>query len=56
VDFSMTEQQKYLRNKIIEFAEQELNNDVIARDKNQVFPLELWRECARIHAEALRNG
>lgn len=53
MDFSMTEQQSYLRNKIIEFADQELNEDVIARDKDQVFPMDLWRQCAKIGLQGL---
>src|SRR3954452_1439620 len=48
MDFSITEKQKNLREKIVGFAQRELNADVIARDNDQAFPRDLWRKCAEI--------
>jgi len=53
MDFSTTEQQKSLREEIIKFARQELNKDVINRDKGQIFPAALWRQCAGIGIQGL---
>lgn len=53
MDFSMTEQQKTLRAAIIQFAQQELNKDVIARDKEQIFSHSLWKLCAESGIQGL---
>ncbi len=53
MDFSLTDQQKFLRATIIEFAQQELNKDVIARDRERVFPLSLWHQCAELGIQGL---
>jgi alkylation response protein AidB-like acyl-CoA dehydrogenase len=53
MDFSLTEQQKFLRTTLIEFARKELNKDVKTRDKEQVFPFNLWRQCAEIGIQGL---
>lgn len=45
MEFSSTQEQKDLRDKIIKFSQQELNEDVIARDSNRVFSRDLWRKC-----------
>jgi alkylation response protein AidB-like acyl-CoA dehydrogenase len=46
MDFSLTEEQRLLRQEIRKFASQELNDGVIERDRDQVFSRELWRCCA----------
>ncbi len=46
MDFELTEEQRVLRDGVIEFAAQELNGDVLARDRDASFPHEAWRKCA----------
>jgi hypothetical protein len=53
MDFSITEQQRELQKAIIEFAQKELNQDVILRDKQSTFPLDLWQKCAQMDLMAL---
>jgi alkylation response protein AidB-like acyl-CoA dehydrogenase len=48
VDFSFTEEQKVLRDSIVKFAQRELNDHVIERDREGTFPRELWKKCASI--------
>jgi hypothetical protein len=48
MDFAYTEEQKILRDSIVKFAQHELNEGVIERDRNQEFSRELWRKCADI--------
>jgi alkylation response protein AidB-like acyl-CoA dehydrogenase len=48
MDFSFTPDQKSLRDLITRFARETLNHDVIERDRDQVFPRELWRKCGEI--------
>ena len=45
MDFSLTDEQRKLRDEIIEFARRELGGDVIARDKQGIFPREQWLKC-----------
>jgi len=53
MDFSLTDQQKTLRETIVKFAQQELNSDVVSRDKEQIFSLELWKKCADLGIQGL---
>ncbi len=53
MDFSITEEQKGLRDKIVKFTQQELNEGVIARDNDQTFSRDLWRKCAEIGIQGL---
>jgi alkylation response protein AidB-like acyl-CoA dehydrogenase len=53
MDFSMTEQQISLREKIVAFAQSELNQDAAKYDKEQVFPADLWRKCALMGIQGL---
>lgn len=46
MDFSWTESQAALRRSVVEFAQKELQDDVIAGDRAARFPLEHWRRCA----------
>src|SRR5687768_2186189 len=41
----MTEEQKTLRDEIVRFAQKELNNDLIGRDRSQTFDRDLWAQC-----------
>jgi len=48
MDFSMTEEQRLLRESIVRFAKGQLNQDMIARDREPLFSRELWRKCAEM--------
>jgi alkylation response protein AidB-like acyl-CoA dehydrogenase len=53
MDFTITDEQKLLRESIVKFAQGELNDGLIARDREQVFDRELWRKCAQIGMQGL---
>jgi alkylation response protein AidB-like acyl-CoA dehydrogenase len=53
MDFSLTEEQKISREQIIRFAQQELNNGVSERDREQIFPHELWLKCGEMGFQGL---
>lgn len=53
MDLELTEEQKRLQNAAIEFARAELNEDVIRRDRDEVFNSEGWKKCARFGALGL---
>jgi alkylation response protein AidB-like acyl-CoA dehydrogenase len=46
MDFSWSDDQLKLRETIIEFAQKQLKDDLIDRDSNSEFPLNLWKKCA----------
>ncbi|RMF62897.1 MAG: acyl-CoA dehydrogenase [Calditrichaeota bacterium] len=46
MDFSWSEEQLEFKRAVIEFAKNELKDDLIQRDKEASFPRELWRKCA----------
>jgi alkylation response protein AidB-like acyl-CoA dehydrogenase len=48
VDFSLTAEQRTLRETVGRFARETLNEGVIERDRNQEFPRELWKRCAEM--------
>jgi alkylation response protein AidB-like acyl-CoA dehydrogenase len=47
MDFSWTEEQLNFKDAVIKFAQSELNDGVIERDKQATFSLENWVKCAR---------
>jgi alkylation response protein AidB-like acyl-CoA dehydrogenase len=53
MDFTISDEQKLLRESIIKFAQGELNDGVIARDRDQAFDRSLWRKCAAIGIQGL---
>ena len=53
MDFSITEEQRLLRDSIVKFAQGALNHDVIERDREQKFSRQLWRQCAEIGIQGL---
>jgi hypothetical protein len=53
MDFSLTEEQQLLRENIIRFAHQALNEEVVQRDREQTFSRELWRKCGEIGIQGL---
>jgi alkylation response protein AidB-like acyl-CoA dehydrogenase len=48
MDFSTTPEQEQLRETIIRFAQRELNQDLIERDREGGFPRALWDQCAAL--------
>src|SRR3990170_5813453 len=46
MDFELTEEQRSLRQSVVDFARSELNEDVIERDKAAAFSREAWSKCA----------
>ena len=53
MDFSLTDEQKVLRDTIVKFAQRELSEGVVERDRDQAFSRELWRRCAGIGIQGL---
>lgn len=53
MDFSLSDEQKILRESIVRFARAELNRDVIERDASQSFSRELWQKCAALGIQGL---
>lgn len=53
MDFSLTAEQKRLREEIIAFARRELNEGAAQRDAEQHFPEELWRKCGGLRLQGL---
>jgi len=53
LDFSWTEEQNAFRQSVIKFARQELNNNLIERDRNQEFSRQAWNKCAEFGIQGL---
>jgi alkylation response protein AidB-like acyl-CoA dehydrogenase len=53
MDLELSEEQQQLQNAAIEFAQSELNDDVIQRDRDEAFSFEGWKKCARFGAMGL---
>ena len=53
MDFALSEDQVMLRDEIINFARNELNEGVIERDRAQTFPRELWLKCGEMGMQGL---
>lgn len=53
MDFALTEDQQMLRDEIINFAKQELNKNIIERDRAQEFPRDLWLKCGEVGLQGL---
>ena len=53
MDFSLSDEQKLLREEIVRFAQQELNKDAAQRDREQVFPHALWLKCGEMKLPGL---
>lgn len=45
MDFSLTDDQRMLREEIVRFARKELNDGVIERDRDGIFRRDLWEKC-----------
>ena len=53
MEFSLTDEQRMLRESIVKFAQRELNHDVIERDRAQLFSPAAWKKCAEIGIQGL---
>ena len=53
MDFKFTEDQRRLREHIIQFARRELNEGIEERDRLQEFPHELWLKCGEMGIQGL---
>lgn len=53
MDFTLSDEQKELRARIVDFARKELCDDVQARDRESRFAPELWRKCGEMGLQGL---
>jgi alkylation response protein AidB-like acyl-CoA dehydrogenase len=53
VDFSLTQEQRSLYDEIVRFARKNLNERTIERDRDHVFPHDLWRQCGEMRLQGL---
>lgn len=53
MDFSLSEEQKILRDTVVRFASKELNEGMIERDRDQVFARDLWLKCGELRLQGL---
>jgi alkylation response protein AidB-like acyl-CoA dehydrogenase len=53
VDFALTQDQERHRRRAVEFARQELNDDVRGRDAAHEFPRDAWKRCAAFGVQGL---
>ena len=53
MDFGWSEEQAAFRKEVIRFAKEELNDDVIRRDREEEFSWDHWRKCARFGIQGL---
>lgn len=53
MDFTLTEEQKRLKEQIIRFSKDNLNQDVAKRDADQRFPRDLWEKCGELGLQGL---
>lgn len=53
MDFAWTEEQQALRRETTKFAKEELNDNLIERDRDEDFSWENWRKCAKYGIQGL---
>ena len=53
MDFNLSAEQSALRDEVIRFAENELNDDLIERDADGTFSPEAWKKCAAFGLQGL---
>jgi alkylation response protein AidB-like acyl-CoA dehydrogenase len=53
VEFTLTDDQQRLRDAVVRFSTEELNDDLIQRDAESVFSLEAWKKCAAVGLQGL---
>ncbi|HUH94021.1 MAG TPA: acyl-CoA dehydrogenase family protein [Casimicrobiaceae bacterium] len=53
MDFALSEDQPRLHDEIVRLATEELDDDLVERDRSQDFPRELWRKCGAMGIQGL---
>lgn len=53
MDFTLTEEQRILRDSVVRFAREATNDDLVRRDREQDFSRDLWKQCAAIGLQGL---
>ena len=53
MDFELSSEQSALRDEIVRFAREELNDDLIHRDADSSFSVEAWKKCAALGIQGL---
>ena len=53
MDFSFTQEQRQLRQSVVDFARGALNDDLVKRDQAREFPRDLWKRCADFGIQSL---
>jgi alkylation response protein AidB-like acyl-CoA dehydrogenase len=53
MDFSLSDEQRILRDTIVKFAREQLNESLVERDREQAFSRDLWRRCATVGIQGL---
>ncbi|MDQ4027898.1 MAG: acyl-CoA dehydrogenase family protein [Actinomycetota bacterium] len=53
MDFDLTDEQRMLRETVIDFAKRELDDDVMRHDREGRFSREAWRKCAKLGLQGL---
>ncbi len=53
MDFSLSAQQRELTEAAADFAQRELNQDLVKREDAGEFPREAWRKCAKFGVQGL---
>ena len=53
MDFELTADQQQLHADTLRFAKEELKDDVVARDREHVFPRDLWHKCGQRRLQGL---
>lgn len=55
MDFSWNEKQTEFRQRVVEFAQQELNEGIVEREEKSIFSRDLWKSCADFGIQGLAN-
>ncbi len=53
MDFTLSEEQRILRDSVVRFAREATNDDLVRRDREQDFSRDLWKQCAAIGLQGL---
>jgi L-prolyl-PCP dehydrogenase len=53
IEFELTDEQRMLRETVLEFAKRELDDDVMRHDREGRFSREAWRKCAELGLQGL---
>jgi alkylation response protein AidB-like acyl-CoA dehydrogenase len=53
MDFTLTDEQGRFRDELIRFAERELNEDLLRRDREEEFSRDAWKRCAEVGIQGL---